>query len=302
VVGAVWLAACGNVKSEHTGDLPDAAGTGELPGLHVTETLPANGVAGADVMAPIVVTFNKPLSAVTVSTTSATISGPGGTSIPATVAATDRQLTITPSQRLPGNAFLTATVTTQVQDVAGEALTTDFSWTFTTGYGTTKLYGAQEFTPRDIPPDGVADVFVGGTPPPRILFIKKGTEDRSVVEFDISQFPTDVMTATLSFDSTTLDPGGGSTRIAVYIFDGNGVADLSDFSRTQTLFAEDFGANDANHKTQTYDVTAQIENARTRGIHYLGFLFLAEDTTDRFSLIASTDNPNTGAPQLTVTY
>jgi hypothetical protein len=302
--GAGVLAACGNAHSENPGNLPDAAAAADaaIPGLHVAQTTPSNGATAVDVAAPLTVTFDKQLDAASVTSTSATLTSTGGVSIAATVAATDHQLTLTPSQRLPGNAFMTATVTTQVHDAAGEALSADFSWTFTTGVGTTLIFGAQEFTVRDIPVDGNPDVFVGGTPPPRILFIKKGTEDRSVVEFDISQFPTDVQSAKLTFDSTTLDPGGPSTRIAVYIFDGNGLPDLADFSRTQTLFAEDVGATDANHKTHTFDVTSQLENARTRGIHFLGFMLLAEDTNDRFDLIASTENPNTGAPQLIVVY
>jgi hypothetical protein len=260
------------------------------------------GATAADVNASIVIMFDRALDAATVTATSAVLTGPGGTTIPATVSGADQTITITPATRLPGNAFMTAKVTTQVRDTTGTPLAADFSWTFTTGYGTTALFGAQEFTVRDIPPDGIPDVFVGGTPPPRILFIKKGTEDRSLVEFDISQFPTDVMSARLDFDSTTLDPGGPSTRIAVYIYDGNGVADLADFTRTQTLFAEDFGANDNLHKSHSFDVTSQLENARSRGVHFLGFLMLAEDTNDRFDLIASTDMPPTGAPRLIVTF
>jgi hypothetical protein len=310
VICAAGVAACGYpALPSLTPDIDappniDAPTDTEPPGLHVAQTVPSNGATAVQVTAPIVIMFNKPLDTTTVTATSAVLTAPGGTSIPATVAGADQMITLTPTQRLPGNAFMTAKVTTQVHDAMGNALTADFSWTFTTGYGTTSLFGAQEFTVRDscCPPDGTPDVFVGGTPPPPLLFIKKGTEDRSIVEFDISQFPTDVMSARLEFDSKTLDPGGPSTRIQVYIFDGNGVADLSDFSRTETLFGEDFGANDDAPKSQSYDVTSQLENARTRGVSFLGFLLLAADTNDRFDLITSNQDPNTGAPRLIVTY
>jgi hypothetical protein len=272
------------------------------PGLHVAQTVPGNGATTVDVNAPLVITFDKSLDLTTVSALSATLTAPGGTAVQATVAGADQMITLTPSQRLPGNAFMTAKVTTQVRGTGGDTLTADFSWTFTTGYGTTHLLAAQEFTVRDIPPDGIPDVFVGGTPPPRILFVKKGTEDRCVIEFDISQFPTDVVSAKLDFDSDTGDTGAPSTRLEIYIFDADGVPALADFTRTQTLFAEDLGADGTGRKSHSFELTSQLENARTRGVQFIGFLILADNTTQRFDLIPSTQMPNTGAPQLTVVY
>jgi hypothetical protein len=192
-------------------------------------------------------------------------------------------------------------VTTGVRDVDGNSLAADFIWTFQTDFFTEVILGVQEFTVRDIPPDGVPDVFVGGAPPPKLLFIKKGTEDRAIVEFDLERFPSEVVSATLDFHSHTLDPGGASTRLEVYTFDGNGVADLADFSRTQALFASDFGSNEAADKPHTFDITAVFEDARRRGVRFFGLLWVAEDTDDRFDLDVSTANPDT-APRLTIVY
>src|SRR5262249_14213918 len=158
---------------------------------------PANGATSAAVDAVITIVFDEPLDATTATPASAQLTGPGGGTIAAMVDCQDRTITITPTRRLPGNAFMTGKVSTQIRDVAGNPLAAEFSWTFTTGVGTDVILGAQEFTVRDIPPDGVPDVFVGGTPPPRILFIKKGTEDRAIVEFDISRFPTTIVSAKL---------------------------------------------------------------------------------------------------------
>jgi hypothetical protein len=271
-------------------------------GPRVLETTPANGATTVAVDTAVVASFDEDLDAATVSITTVLLTAPGDVPIPATVTYADRMATLTPADRLPGNAFMTATIKADVQDVAGNTLASDFTWTFTTDYGTDVVYGAQEFTVRDIfPPDGIPDVFVGGTPPPRTLLIKQGTEDRAIVEFDIQRFPEDVLSAQLDFHSHTLDPGGPSTRIGVYRFVGNGVPDLSDFSRTNTLFASEVGANEATNKAHTLDITAELENARAGGVQYLGLLFLAEDTDDRFNLIESTSDPDQ-APRLTVTY
>src|SRR5690349_20244450 len=194
--GVLLLAACGPVHTDAR-DIDAPAGP-DKTAPRVVQTVPANGATAVDVNAPIKITFDEALDP-TSATTAVTVTGPGNAAVAATITTEDKTVTVTPTQRLPGNAFMTVKVGTQVRDEAGNPLADNFSWTFTSGYGTTILLGAQEFTVRDIPPDGTPDVFVGGTPPPRLLFIKKGTEDRAVVEFDISQFPADVMSAQLDF-------------------------------------------------------------------------------------------------------
>lgn len=74
----------------------------------------------------------------TLSVTPATIvlATPGGGTVPTTVRAAGRTMTITPVQRLSSNSFMTAKITAQVRDGAGNALAVDFSWTFTTGFKT----------------------------------------------------------------------------------------------------------------------------------------------------------------------
>jgi len=318
-LGAVPLVGCaeGDTGTGGTGGMAGDGGTGGMAGdggaggggsggideigPRVVETTPANGATTVAVDTVVVASFDEDLDAATVSITTVLLTAPGDVPIPATVTYADRMATLMPADRLPGNAFMTATIKADVRDVAGNTLGSDFTWTFTTDYGTDVVYGAQEFTVRDIPPDGIPDVFVGGTPPPRTLLIKKGTEDRAIVEFDIQRFPEDVLSAQLDFHSHTLDPGGPSTRIGVYRFVGNGVPDLSDFSQTGTLFASEVGANEATNKAHTVDITAVLENARAGGVQYLGLLFLAEDTDDRFNLIESTSDPGQ-APRLTVTY
>jgi Bacterial Ig-like domain len=300
VACVVGLAACGSVPADPI-DI-DAAPEPDTTGPRVVQTMPANGATAVDVEAPIRIMFDETIDPASVAAATVTVTGPGGAAIAATITTDDTNIIVDPTQRLPGNAFMMVNVTTTVRDLLGNALTDEFSWTFTSGYGTTILPAGQEFTVRDIPVDGTPDVFVGGTPPPKLLFIKKGTEDRAVVEFDISQFPADVMNAKVEFESRTLDPGGGSTRLSVFRFDGNGVPDLSDFSRTQTPFAEEFGANESGvNKAHSFPITAELENARSRGVRFLGLLILAQDATDRFDLVPSTTNANQ-APRLTVVY
>ena len=301
-ITSLCLGACGDViKGAPSDGGASDGGVDAAEGLRVVSTIPANGETAVAVDLAIVITVTEDLDPNTVTPSTVLLSDPDGAAIQATVTYESLTITVTPIDRLPGNAFITATMTTAVRDLAGNSLETDFSWTFETDYGTEVIYGLQEFTVRDTPVDGNPDVFVGGAPPPRLLFIKKGTEDRAIVEFDIERYPVDIFSAQLDFHSHTLDPLGASTRLEVYTFDGNGVPDLADFSRTQALLASDFGSNEATDKPHSFDVTAVLRDARQRGVRFFGLLWAAEDTDDRFDLDVSTDNPNT-APRLTIVY
>ena len=101
----------------------------------VSSTNPLNGAMG---VAVITASFSEEMNASTISAATFAMSGPGVTPVTGTVtynASTD-MATFTPSSALAPNTTYTATITTEVKDVAGNALAGNHVWSFTTS-GTT---------------------------------------------------------------------------------------------------------------------------------------------------------------------
>jgi hypothetical protein len=277
---------------------PDAD-PGDITPPRVTETLPVNGATEIAVDAPIAISFSEDLDAFTVSPSTITLEGPDGP-VDGTVAYQDRTITFTPTVRLPGGTFFTVHVSAVVTDVAGNAIGLEYSFNFSTGFAPSDFNAVIEYTLRDSPPDGLADFFVGGNPPAVFLDIKPTTEDRAVVEFDLALIPESFQSATLEYEMSTLDPGGSSGRVEIYLFDANGLPDFGDF-QPGTLFAEFFGPDTTDFVPASWDVANFLSNAKTRGETHIGFLFLAAEGTDRFRLATSNDSP-ARAPRLRVVY
>jgi len=98
----------------------------------VSSTIPANGDFGVPLNQIISVNFNEEMNPETINLSSIIITA-GDVVIPGTVTYSGLTATFTPSTRLTTNTLYTGRVTTAVKDVAGNALQTDFVWTFTTG-------------------------------------------------------------------------------------------------------------------------------------------------------------------------
>lgn len=109
---------------------------------NVLATSPVNGASGVALTSTISVVFSEAMKNSTLSTASfrlvrtsnsaavaGTVSGSGGT--------TSTSATFTPSVNLAAGIQYTATVTTAVQDAAGNALAANYSWTFSTVAGDT---------------------------------------------------------------------------------------------------------------------------------------------------------------------
>lgn len=93
-----------------------------------------NPLDGATGVAVITATFSESMNASTVTAATFLVTGPGGASVGGAVAynATTRMATFTPSSALAAGATYTATITTGVRDVAGNALAALHDWSFTT--------------------------------------------------------------------------------------------------------------------------------------------------------------------------
>ncbi|HVB80336.1 MAG TPA: Ig-like domain-containing protein [Candidatus Binataceae bacterium] len=112
-----------------TGAGPD----GTVPA--VTSTTPADTATSVAPNAGINATFSKAMDPSTLNPATFTLTGPGPTSIAGKITydATDRIATFTPTSALASSSVFTATVTTGADDLEGNGLAADFSWSFTTG-------------------------------------------------------------------------------------------------------------------------------------------------------------------------
>lgn len=98
---------------------------------------PAAGATNVPVSTVVTVKFSEAMTASTISASTFRLTNPVGTVIPATVtySAATNTATMTPTSPLAANTTYTATVvggSSGVKDLAGNALVSNFTWTFTT--------------------------------------------------------------------------------------------------------------------------------------------------------------------------
>ncbi|PYR93364.1 MAG: hypothetical protein DMF84_10265 [Acidobacteria bacterium] len=100
----------------------------------VSMVTPPPNVSGVRTNTTVTATFNEPLNSTTITTTSFLLRNPSGSAVPATVSydAGSRTATLTPSAALGNSVLYTAVVKAGVKDAAGNAIASDYSWTFTT--------------------------------------------------------------------------------------------------------------------------------------------------------------------------
>jgi hypothetical protein len=100
----------------------------------VVSLAPANGVNGVCPNTVAVATFSEAMNPATINATTFTLTGPAAASVTGQVTydAADYVATFTPSAILALDTIYTATITTGAQDLSGNALATDFTWSFTT--------------------------------------------------------------------------------------------------------------------------------------------------------------------------
>ncbi len=97
----------------------------------VVSTDPANGATSVALNKVITVTFNEAMNPATITTSSITLTG--ATPVTGVVTYNGVTATFTPTSPLAINTTYTGRVTTAVKDVNGNALQTDYVWTFSTG-------------------------------------------------------------------------------------------------------------------------------------------------------------------------
>jgi hypothetical protein len=105
-----------------------------LPPAPPVSVTPPIGSAGICPNAVVAATFPQAMNPATLNTTTFTVTGPGTTPVTGAVTAdaTNKIFTFTPASNLALSTLYTATITTGAQDAFGNALATDYVWTFTT--------------------------------------------------------------------------------------------------------------------------------------------------------------------------
>jgi hypothetical protein len=97
----------------------------------VLSVIPVNGATSVAVNGKVSVTFSEAMNASTLTSSSFKLMN-GTTSVSGTVTYSGSTATFTPSSALTGSTVYTASITTAAKDLAGNALASNFVWTFTT--------------------------------------------------------------------------------------------------------------------------------------------------------------------------
>jgi len=127
----------------------------------ITGIAPADGSTDLAVSAIARVRFNEPMARSTINTSTITLTNANSVSVAGTVSMSGEIANFTPASNLDYDSTYTFTITTGVTDVAGNALVTDASFSFTT----------------EIDPDG------GDTTSPEIINV---SPEQSMVDVDIN--------------------------------------------------------------------------------------------------------------------
>lgn len=123
--------------------------------------MPANTATDVPINRKIAATFSEAMAPATITTTTFTVTGPGTTPVSGTVtyAASGKTAIFAPTGNLTTSTAYTATITTWAKDAAGNALASNYVWTFTTGSSTdTTLPTVSSTTPAD----GATGVAING--------------------------------------------------------------------------------------------------------------------------------------------
>ena len=98
----------------------------------VISVTPTDLAVGVCPSSAVTATFSEAMNPATINATTFTLTGPGATAVTGTVTYVASTATFTPSSALALSTLYTATITTGAQNLNGNALANNFTWTFTT--------------------------------------------------------------------------------------------------------------------------------------------------------------------------
>jgi hypothetical protein len=159
----------------------------------VASVTPANGATNVSLGTSVSATFSEPISAASVTGTTFALRDGGGNTIAASVSASGSSATLQPSAALQPGATYTATLlsgASGIKDLAGNALASDFSWSFTT-----------------VPPDTTPPTVTAVTPANGATNVSLGTSVSAT-------FSEPISAASVTGTTFVLRDGGGNTIAA----------------------------------------------------------------------------------------
>ena len=101
----------------------------------VTLTDPVNSATNVAINQKIAAAFSEGMDPTTINNVNFKLAGPGATPVAGTVTFVGQTATFLPNSNLANSATYTATISTGVKDLAGNALAANYTWSFTTGVG-----------------------------------------------------------------------------------------------------------------------------------------------------------------------
>jgi len=131
ICALVILSACEKVVlNDPSTNLPNTSTNKTSPTVTLTD--PANNATGVVLNHIIVTNFNKPIDQTTITSLTFTLMQ-GLTAVAGTITSTGTKATFTSTSNLSPNTIYTGTITTGAKDVAGNALISNYTFSFTTG-------------------------------------------------------------------------------------------------------------------------------------------------------------------------
>ncbi|MES1982063.1 MAG: Ig-like domain-containing protein [Pseudomonadota bacterium] len=195
----------------------------------VVSVSPANAASGVALNTAIQATFSELLNASTVDTSSFTVENAGGAAVSGTVSYSATTAAFTPGAPLAPNTSYTATVTTAVQDAAGNHLAGPHAWTFTTG-------AAADSVPPTIVSTSPADAASGVSPSTALSAVFSEIIDKSTLAPAFHLSGASAVSGTVTYTDTS----SGTT--ALFTPDSD-LAYTSSYTATITTGVKDLAGN-----------------------------------------------------------
>src|ERR1051325_7681287 len=186
----------------------------------------ADAGTGVPISGNVAATFSEAMDPLTITTVTFTLKQ-GTTAVAGTVSYAGVTATFTPASFLAPLTVYTATITTGARDLAGNALATDFSWSFTTGV-----------TPDTTPPTVSSTV-------PANAATGVAINQKIAAAFSEAMDPLTISTANFTLkQGTTVVAGTVSYAVVTATFTpGSALAPLTTYTATITTGARDLAGN-----------------------------------------------------------
>ena len=97
----------------------------------VISTIPLANAQSVLASSPVIANFSKAMNPTSVTNTSFSVAGPNNVAVPATVSYSNGVATLVPTNAFAFGTKYTATITSDVKDVAGSSMVNPYTWSFT---------------------------------------------------------------------------------------------------------------------------------------------------------------------------